>query len=372
MNLVNNTVEPAQVYQHKIDFVEHFQITNQTLPKEKLQVEIKRYLSDDSFSIKARMLADTSRNVVFTLQINNKTIATSQNYYTNNPRGGWLEAVFIAPKIKMKLSAINNITIIANNISNGSITGPLFISSINIGLNDYKRDYLIDSESLKIRIPYIIKFTNEALKVRSRISAQLDIEYLEIKFKKPEFERFKPIVNLLDYEIRSTANEDIFKQVDLKVGKIKQDDISDENEIRSIFVNDFQPWINKGRLEVVSQSYYDFEKHKTVNLLGANSQTGLLVPYNFKGNFILNFELQVNEAFKNLKIALNQKFDKALLNEDDGEIKLKIKHGFWNESLKSQKGIIKNSEFSKIIDNNFSLFYFETTYQRRDLDDEAE
>ncbi|OYD27096.1 hypothetical protein [Mycoplasma testudineum] len=176
--MLNNS-EPIQVYEHKINMVAHYKVNTKVTPTERHDVEIKRYLRDDTFSVKTTFYSTRKRNIVFALQINNKNIAQSSNFYLEP--GDNKTHIFDAIHIKHKLTEVDNLKVVVIDYSNQRLSDFLFITDLNISLSDYKRQYLIDNKTLLVKIPHIINISNWASQIHKGVLPTIETQYLNLE-----------------------------------------------------------------------------------------------------------------------------------------------------------------------------------------------
>ncbi len=77
-----------------------------------------------------------------------------------------------------------------------------------------------------------------------------------------------------------------------------------------------------GRIDITNNSYYDYETGKSHLGNQGTSEDGEIIPYSLKGNYTRNLDISFNESFKGMKISLSKIFTNALLDANEGDVRM--------------------------------------------------
>ncbi|OYD27097.1 MHO_1580 family protein [Mycoplasma testudineum] len=171
---------------------------------------------------------------------------------------------------------------------------------------------------------------------------------------------------MLNYSVKNINNTDVSRDINIKSGKVTFAQAEGFAKMRTGVNLEINHKDASGNFFINSQSIYDFEKGITKIGLESGSKNGLLIPFNFKGKYIIKFEAMFNEAFKDIEFGIVQNFKSKLLDPNEGTIRLKIKETNRDDSLKWKRGYISYKDFNEIIDNEVTIDFLNLKYYYRE------
>lgn len=361
-------IKPIEIYSKlKWKFNQRFNGNFDFKNENKHVLEIKRYLKENIFAIKAKIKSSKNFNWNVIAQLNNKTSYKMSNFDIESDI--WYESILnYFQTDKMTFDKLNTVSLVSNDKKESS-EELYFLSQLLLTRNKNINQFIIDENGINFKTPKII--TNESIvKENNETDYSNKIIYNNVILFPQKMIQGIHNKTIFKVAIFNDDQEDIEKDIAILPNKIfnlpienaKSLNLEYEEVEENEYINGYKI---AGNINIEDFTYYDHNTQKTVKGISKNAQQGYIIPSNFSGLLEYYSDITINSDFISNIINFSQNIDKKYLDTKNALYKFIITK---NDSPTLLKGkyIIQNQNFNKFKNNFITLDLIEEMYVKKD------
>ncbi|MGZ9413725.1 MHO_1580 family protein [Mycoplasma sp. Z386] len=344
-------------------------ISKNTPMGERHFIEIKRNIIDDTFSIKSTYFSRNQKKVEFSIQLNNQPLDFSvikeinEESYEN----------FIIPFLEFKKNTFSDIKTLSlvSSIENKK-EDPLIVTQLKLVKNPLlQKDFFVD-DSIKFKSVKALRTSSFSNTINDKYQNSYDkLLYNNLVFYPTKLKVGEYNETLFDVVAYNDAyNEELIERdLNLKPKFVENLPIENQEKLNLYFEkNDKVEFINGkkviGKIKIVDNTYYDFEKKTTVKGINSYSKRGFIIPYNFSGEIFPRIKIDINKDFEDITLSYKQKIKHKFLDKNDGKVKFYISSYKEPRISEVDHYLIKNSQFKFLLDTTITLDGLKKLYKK--------